>query len=48
MQDLGGPPNEIMGELPEGFVSVTVVSNGSMLMIQDLGALGGEEGCTIM
>lgn len=21
MQDLGGPPNEIMGELPEGFVS---------------------------
>lgn len=21
MQDLGGPPNEIMGELPDGFVS---------------------------
>lgn len=21
MQDLGGPPNEIMGDLPEGFVS---------------------------
>jgi peroxin-19 len=21
MQDLGGPPNEIMGELPEGLVS---------------------------
>ncbi|GFZ45166.1 hypothetical protein JCM24511_02892 [Saitozyma sp. JCM 24511] len=33
MQDLGGPPSEIMGDLPEGF---------------DLGALGGEEGCTIM
>lgn len=22
MQDLGGPPSEIMGDLPEGFVSV--------------------------
>jgi hypothetical protein len=21
MQDLGGPPSEIMGDLPEGFVS---------------------------
>ncbi|WWD18508.1 hypothetical protein CI109_102960 [Kwoniella shandongensis] len=33
MQDLGGPPKEVMGDLPEGF---------------DLGALGSEEGCTIM
>ncbi|ORX40022.1 Pex19 protein [Kockovaella imperatae] len=33
MQDLGGPPKEIMGDLPEGF---------------DLGALGGDEACTIM
>ncbi|KAK8858612.1 hypothetical protein IAR55_002841 [Kwoniella newhampshirensis] len=33
MQDLGGPPKEVMGDLPEGF---------------DLGALGGDEGCTIM
>ncbi|WVQ73220.1 hypothetical protein IAR50_002786 [Cryptococcus sp. DSM 104548] len=33
IQDLGGPPKEVMGELPEGF---------------DLGALGDEEGCSIM
>ena len=52
MQDLGGPPQEIMGDLPEGFVSGL-----SELVIdrdaygQDLGALGnmgGDEGCTIM
>ena len=24
MQDLGGPPKEILGDLPEGFVSVRV------------------------
>lgn len=23
MQDLGGPPNEIMGDLPDGFVSLS-------------------------
>ncbi|ODO10123.1 hypothetical protein I350_02351 [Cryptococcus amylolentus CBS 6273] len=33
IQDLGGPPKEVMGELPEGF---------------DLGALGDEEGCSVM
>ncbi|ORY24306.1 Pex19 protein [Naematelia encephala] len=36
MQDLGGPPKEIMGELPEGFD------------LGSLGALGGDEGCNIM
>ena len=45
MQDLGGPPKEIMGDLPEGFVSVL---NMLSLTIKDLGALGGDEGCTIM
>lgn len=27
MQDLGGPPKEIMGDLPEGFVSFFVASS---------------------
>ncbi|WWC96054.1 hypothetical protein V866_002921 [Kwoniella sp. B9012] len=36
MQDLGGPPKEIMGDLPEGFD------------LGALGSLGGEDGCTIM
>ncbi|WVQ83079.1 hypothetical protein IAT38_005217 [Cryptococcus sp. DSM 104549] len=36
MQDLGGPPKEIMGDLPEGFD------------LGALGALGSDDGCTIM
>ncbi|OCF54966.1 hypothetical protein L486_07622 [Kwoniella mangroviensis CBS 10435] len=36
MQDLGGPPKEIMGDLPEGFD------------LGALGSLSGEDGCTIM
>ncbi|WWC70703.1 uncharacterized protein I206_104654 [Kwoniella pini CBS 10737] len=36
MQDLGGPPKEIMGDLPEGFD------------LGALGGLGNEDGCTIM
>lgn len=50
MQDLGGPPQEIMGDLPEGFVSPRPFSNTDT-DIQDLGALGNlgsDDGCTIM
>ncbi|WWC62501.1 uncharacterized protein I303_105097 [Kwoniella dejecticola CBS 10117] len=36
MQDLGGPPKEIMGDLPEGFD------------LGALGGLANEDGCTIM
>ncbi|WWC88731.1 uncharacterized protein L201_003644 [Kwoniella dendrophila CBS 6074] len=36
MQDLGGPPKEILGDLPEGFD------------LGALGSLGNEDGCTMM
>nr|ODN93977.1 hypothetical protein L203_00145 [Cryptococcus depauperatus CBS 7841] len=41
MQDLGGPPKEIMGDLPEGFASYHN-------LVLDLGAFGNEEGCIVM
>lgn len=54
MQDLGGPPKEIMGDMPEGFVSgffalsPFIRGGRSGADRQDLGALSGEDGCSIM